>query len=323
MRYKMTLDEILKEIKDAEKIVILTHESPDGDAIGSSLAFKLMLEELGKNADVIIPEYPRLFNFLPESEQVKKESDLKKYDLAISVDCTGVKRLAGKEYFENAKRTIVIDHHGSNSMFGDLNYVNPVSPACCEILAGMFEYFQIDITKKIGTCIMTGIITDTGGFRHSGINPETFEFTAELIRKGVNIPDIYKRTLRTVTKANFLLTKRVMDRMEILEDGKVTFTYITLQDEEEVGAEPGDHEGLVEIGRDIEGVEVSIFIWQREESLYKISLRSGNIVNVSDVCLMFGGGGHPRAAGANVQGNVEQVKEKVLKEVRKALESNK
>lgn len=319
----MTLDEILKEIKDAEKIVILTHESPDGDAIGSSLAFKLMLEELGKNADVIIPEYSRLFDFLPAIDQVKEKSDIKNYDLAISVDCTGVKRLAGKEYFENAKRTIVIDHHGSNSMFGDLNYVNPVSPACCEILAGMFEYFQIDITKKIGTCIMTGIITDTGGFRHSGINPETFEFTAELIRKGVNIPDIYKRTLRTVTKANFLLTKRVMDRMEILEDGKVTFTYITLQDEEEVGAEPGDHEGLVEIGRDIEGVEVSIFIRQKEESLYKISLRSGNIVNVSDVCLMFGGGGHPRAAGANVQGNVEQVKEKVLKEVRKALESEK
>lgn len=315
----MTLDEILKEIKDAEKIVILTHESPDGDAIGSSLAFKLMLEELGKSADVIIPEYSRLFNFLPAIDQVKEKSDIKNYDLAISVDCTGVKRLAGKEYFENAKRTIVIDHHGSNNMFGDLNYVNPVSPACCEILAGMFEYFQIDITKEIGTCIMTGIITDTGGFRHSGINPETFEFTAELIRKGVNIPDIYKRTLRTVTKANFLLTKKVMDRMEILEDGKVTFTYITLQDEEEVGAEPGDHEGLVEIGRDIEGVEVSIFIREKEENLYKISLRSGNMVNVSDVCLMFGGGGHPRAAGANVQGNVEQVKEKVLKEVKKAL----
>lgn len=315
----MTLDEILKEIKDAEKIVILTHESPDGDAIGSSLAFKLMLEELGKSADVIIPEYSRLFNFLPAIDQVKEKSDIKNYDLAISVDCTGVKRLAGKEYFENAKRTIVIDHHGSNNMFGDLNYVNPVSPACCEILAGMFEYFQIDITKEIGTCIMTGIITDTGGFRHSGINPETFEFTAELIRKGVNIPDIYKRTLRTVTKANFLLTKKVMDRMEILEDGKVTFTYITLQDEEEVGAEPGDHEGLVEIGRDIEGVEVSIFIREKEENLYKISLRSGNMVNVSDVCLMFGGGGHLRAAGANVQGNVEQVKEKVLKEVKKAL----
>lgn len=319
----MTLDEILKEIKEAQTIVVLTHESPDGDAIGSSLAVKHMLEKLSKKADVIIPEYPRLFNFLPGAEQVKKESDIKNYDLAISVDCADLKRVAKKEYFEKATKTIVIDHHGSNNMYGDLNYVNPVSPACCEILAGMFEYFQMDITKEIGTCIMTGIITDTGGFRHAGITPETFEFTAELIRKGVNVPEIYKRALRTVTMGNFLLTKKVMDRMEILEDGKVTFTYITLQDEEEVGAEPGDHEGLVEIGRDVEGVEVSIFIRQKEENLYKISLRSGNIVNVSDVCLMFGGGGHPRAAGASVQGNLEQVKERVLKEVRKALNSEK
>ena len=316
----MTLDEILKEIKIANTIVILTHESPDGDAIGSSLALKLVLQELGKEADVIIPEYSRLFNFLPAVDQVKQESEIKKYDLAISVDNADLKRLAKREYFENAKRTVNIDHHGSNNMYGDLNYVNPVSPACCEILAGIFEYFQIDITKEIGNCLMTGIITDTGGFRHIGITPETFEFTAELITKGVNIPDIYKRTLRTKTKANFLLTKKVIDRMEILENGKVTFTYITMADEKEVKAEPGDHEGLVEIGRDLEGVEVSIFIRQnKEEDGYKISLRSGNKVNVSDICLMFGGGGHPRAAGAFILGNVEQVKEKVLKEVRKAL----
>ena len=165
---------------------------------------------------------------------------------------------------------------------------------------------------------MTGIVTDTGGFRHQGINAETFEFTAELIRKGVNIPYIYKRTLRTMTKANFLLAKKVMERMEILENGKVTFTYITSKDEEEANAEPGDHEGLVEIGRDIEGVEVSIFIRQKDnEDYYKASLRSSEYVNVSDVCLMFGGGGHPRAAGALIQGNVKEVKEKLLKEIRK------
>lgn len=320
----MTLDEILEEIKLAETIVILTHESPDGDAVGSSLGVKLMLEKLGKKADVIIPEYSRLFNFLPEVETIKKESEIKNYDLAISLDCADLKRLAKKEYFESAKKTIVIDHHGSNNMYGDLNYVNPVSPACCEILAGICEYFEMDITKQIGTCLMTGIITDTGGFRHEGVNPETFEFAAELIRKGVNIPDIYKRTLRTKTKANFLLTQKIMDRLEILEDGKVTFTYITSEDEKEVNAEPGDHEGLVEIGRDIEGVEVSIFIRQREdEDAYKISLCSGDSVNVSDVCLMFGGGGHPRAAGASIQGNVEEVKEKILKEVRKALKTKK
>ena len=316
----MTLDEILKQIQKAEKIVILTHESPDGDAVGSSLAMKLIIEKLEKTADVIIPEYSRLFNFLPSAEAIMTDSEIKNYDLAISVDCATLKRMAKKEYFENAKSTIVIDHHGSNTMYGDLNYVNPASPACCEVLAGMLKYYEIDITKDIGTCLMTGIITDTGGFRHVGITPETFEFTADLIRLGVDVPDIYKRTLNTKTRANFELSKKVMERMEILEDGKVTFTYMNKKDEEEVGAEPGDHEGLVEIGRDIEGIEVSIFIRQKEnEDAYKISMRSGNKVNVSDICFLFGGGGHPRAAGALIQGNVEQVKEKLMKEVRKAL----
>lgn len=315
----MTLDEILKEIENAETIVISAHESPDGDAIGSLLAMKLILEQMGKKPDVIIPEYSRLFKFLPKIDEVKKSSDIECYDLAISLDCANLARLVGREYFEKAKKTIVIDHHGSNNMYGDLNYVNPVSPACCEIIAGMMEYYQMNITKDIGTCIMTGIITDTGGFRHSTITADTFDFTAELIRKGVNVPYIYKKALRTQTKANFLLCKKAMERMEILEDGKVTFTYIDLKDEEEVGAEPGDHEGLVELGRDLEGVEVSIFVREKEDNIYKISLRAGNYVNVSDVCLIFGGGGHPRAAGATIQGTLEQVKEKVLKEIKKVL----
>lgn len=315
----MTLDEILKEINNAETIVISAHESPDGDAVGSCMAMKLILEQMGKKPDVIIPEYSRLFNFLPKIDEVKKKSDVECYDLAISLDCANLARLVGREYFEKAKKTIVIDHHGSNNMYGDLNYVNPASPACCEVLAGMMEYYQMNITKDIGTCIMTGIITDTGGFRHSTITADTFDFTAELIRKGVNVPDIYKKTLRTQTKANFLLSQIVMERMEILEDGKVTFTYIDLKDEEKVNAEPGDHEGLVELGRDLEGVEVAIFVREKEENTYRISLRSGNSVNVSDICLVFGGGGHPRAAGATVQGTLEEVKEKLLKEVRKAL----
>lgn len=315
----MTLDEILIEIKNAETIVVSAHESPDGDAIGSCIAMKLILEQMGKNPDVILPEYSRLFNFLPEINEVKKESDIESYDLAISLDCANLSRLVGREYFEKAKKTIVIDHHGSNNMYGDLNYVNPASPACCEILAVMLEYYQMDITKDIGTCIMTGIITDTGGFRHPTVTAETFDFTAELIRKGVNVPEIYKKTLRTQTKANFLLSQKVMKRMEVLEEGKVTFTYINLKDEEEVNAEPGDHEGLVELGRDLEGVEVSVFVREKEENTYKISLRSGNDVNVSDICMVFGGGGHPRAAGATILGTLDQVKEKILNEVKKAL----
>lgn len=317
----MTLDNIIEKIKQAEKIVILTHETPDGDAIGSTLAMKMALKQLGKEADVIIREYPRVFDFLPGRNDIKSDTDIEKYDLAISLDCADFKRLVGNEYFEKAKQTIVIDHHGTNKMYGDFNFVNPVAPACCQILIGMFEYFDIKIDKELGTCILTGIITDTGGFRYSGVTPETFEFTADLLAKGVNVSDIYKRVLETKTKPNFELMKRTIDRIEFLENGKVTFTYITNQDLKEVNAGIGDHEGLVEIGRDIEGVEVSIFIRQKEndEGSYKVSMRSNEYVNVSDVCFRFGGGGHEKAAGALIQGDIEQVKQKILNEVRKVL----
>ena len=211
----MTLDNILEEIKKANSIVILTHESPDGDAIGSALGMHMALKSIGKNSDVILTEFPRTFNFLPGAKDVKQESDIKNYDLAITVDCADLKRVMANEYFENAKKTIVIDHHGSNTMYGDINFVNPVSPACCEILAGMFEYFDINIDTEIGTCILTGIITDTGGFKYSSVTPETFEFTADLLRKGINVSEIYERVLETKTKANFELLKRSMDRLEL------------------------------------------------------------------------------------------------------------
>ena len=317
----MTLDDILVEINHAEKIVIMAHETPDGDAIGSMLSMNLALKKLGKEADVIVREFPRTFAFLPGAKEVKSNSDIEQYDLAVSLDCADLKRLVGKEYFESAKKTIVIDHHGTNMMYGDLNFVNPASPACCEILAGMFEYFDIEIDSEIGSCILTGIITDTGGFKYSSVTPETFEFTAELLRKGVNVSDIYQRVLETRRKSNFELLRRAMNRLELLEDGKIAFTYINKKDEEEVNAEAGDHEGIVENGRSIEGVKVSVFIREKEENLYKVSMRTGNgsNINVSDICYIFGGGGHPRAAGAVVPGTVEQVKEKLVKEIKKVI----
>ncbi len=161
----MTLDNILEEIKKAKSIVILTHENPDGDAVGSTLAMYEALKQLGKeNVDVIIPEYPRTYKFLPNVDIVKKE-ETKNYDLAIALDCATIKMLNGwSNYFEDAKVKIVIDHHGTNTMYGDLNYVNPDSPACTQILLTMFEYFGVEITSDIGKCILTGIITDTGRF---------------------------------------------------------------------------------------------------------------------------------------------------------------
>ena len=317
----MTLDLIKEEIEKAEKIVLLTHETPDGDAVGSVLAMHNAIKSIGKNPDSIIPEYSSCFNFLPGADELKKETDVEKYDLAIALDCADSKILKGYDkYFEKAKKKIVIDHHGSNKMYGDMNFVNPAAPACCEILVGMFDYFGVNITKNIGTCIITGIITDTGGFNYN-VTPETFDFAAMLLRKGIKISEVYQKALKTKTRASFELNKIANERLEFLENGKIAFTYLTLDDEEKVGANTGDHEGIVENGRDIDGVEVSIFLHERKNKPngFKISLRSKDYVNVSDVCLMFGGVGHPRAAGAFSLGTTEQIKEKLLVEIRKQL----
>ena len=314
-----TLDNILEEINNAESIVILTHENPDGDAIGTGLALYNALKEYGKNPDIIIPEYPRTFSFLPGADEIKKSSDIEKYDLAISVDCATIKMLNGfANYFENAKVKVSIDHHSTNTMFGDLNYVSPDAPACAQILLVVLNYFKIEITKDIGTCILTGIITDTGGFKYSSVTAETFEFVAWLLNKGINVSKIYRKVLQVKTKANFELTRMAMERLEFLEDGKVAFTYITKEDEEKVNAESGDHEGIVEVGRDIESVEVSIFLRETDKGC-KVSMRSNEYVNVSDVCILLGGGGHVRAAGATIQCTVEQAKEKVLRQVKAVL----
>lgn len=315
----MTLDYIIEEIKNARDIVILTHENPDGDAIGSSLAMYNSLKQIGKGVDLIIPEFPKTFEFLPGSNEVKQDVKDSNYDLALALDCGDIKRLNPfVDCFENANVRISIDHHSANTMFADYNFVNPAAPACAQILITILPELGVEIDKNIGTCLLTGIITDTGGFRYSGVTSETFEFAAELLNKGVNVSDTYKRVLQTLTKSSFELRRRAINRIEFFEDGKISFTYITKKDDEEVDSSGNDHEGIVEIGRDIEGVEISIFLREIDDG-YKISLRSNNYVNVSDICLMFGGGGHERAAGGSINLPFEQAKEKVIEECKKHL----
>lgn len=276
----------------------------------------MALKQMGKEPDLIIPELPRVYNFMPCANEIKKEGSKENYDLAIAVDAATIKMLNGwSSYFETAKAKVVIDHHSTNTMYGDINFVNPDAPACAQILINIIDYFGVEINKEIGTCILTGIITDTGGFQYQTTTPETFEFAAELLKKGVNVSDIYKRVMNTKSRANFELRKRAIDRMEFLEDGKIAITYITKQDDKDVNAETGDYEGIVEEGRSIEGVEVSIWIRETAKG-FRVSLRSNSYVNVSDVCMMFGGGGHFHAAGCTIAQSLEQVKEKIVNQVK-------
>ena len=315
-----TLDEVLNEINKAKNIVILTHENPDGDAIGSSLALYKQLKIMNKDVELILPKYSRNFESLPGIKEASLEKGTRQqYDLAISLDSATIKLLSDwADYFDEAKERVVIDHHSTNTMFGDLNYVEISSPACAQTLYEIFKYYNWDVNAEIGTCLMTGIITDTGGFQYSGISSETFKIASELIKKGVNISKIYKQMLETRSRASFELKRIALNRMEFLEDGKIAFTYITKRDEKKTKAEFGDYEGIVNEGKNIEGVEVSVFLHELDDG-FKASLRSNNYVNVSDVCLMFGGGGHVRAAGATMHGTPKKIRDKIIAEVKRQL----
>lgn len=317
----MTLDDINVEIKKAENVVIMAHEAPDGDAIGSSLAMCLALRNMGKNATILMREFPENFSFLPGTKYIKEDSELEKYDLAIVLDCPNIKRVVADfiPYFESADAKVEIDHHNKNDMFADYNVVNHVSPATCQILVSSFEYMGIEITKEIGECLLTGIITDTNGFRNSNITTESFEFASWALDMGIDLPKVYKQSMLTMTRTKFEAQKLAMQRMEFLEDGKITFTYMTREDDLNLGVKAGEHDGIVEIGKAIEGVEVSIFLYEKKDKGFKASLRSNEYVNVSEVCLTFGGGGHIKAAGATLYMPFEEAKHAIIAEVKKYL----
>ena len=316
----MTLDEILKTMKESNSFIILAHDNPDGDAIGSALAVATVLKELGKsNIDVVTKEYPANFKGLPNSNMIKSEGQDINYDMAIVVDCPNINRVHEDyiHYIEDSVTVAQFDHHLNNAMFGDYNVVNSAAPACAQILVSSLQYLNIEISKDVATCLIAGIITDTGGFRFNSVTAETFEFAAWALTRGINISKIYKDVMMTKTKAQFEAEKLAVDRIEFFHDGKITFTYFTKADEEKLNIQSGELDGIVDIGRNVEGVEVAIFVREKNNG-FKASFRS-NSIDIAEICMLFGGGGHKLAAGCTIDAPLEEVKKVLIEETKKHL----
>lgn len=319
MNSEIELDNIIEKINQAKQIGIFTHISPDGDAIGSSLAFYLGLTQLKKNVEIITDEFSKCFNFLPEVEKIKKEGT-QNYDLAIALDCATKGRLYDpNSCFDKSIFTIAIDHHASNTYFAKLNYVEGNSPATCKTLIKVFKRLGITITREIGECLIAGIITDSGGFRYNTVDDETFEFAATMLDTGVNISNIYYRTFDVKSRSQFLLSSLATSRIKFYANDRIALTYITKKDMKKAKAQTGDHEGIVDVGRNIEGVEVSIFLREVEENFYRVSLRSNDYIDVSEIANLFGGGGHTKAAGCDIHDSLEIAIKKMVKETSKKL----
>lgn len=313
------LDNIKESIANSNSILILTHENPDGDAVGSSLGFMHALKKLDKEVTVLIPTINSMYSFLPGFDQIKKEiDDYRKYDLCIALDSSDLERLhVCRPYFEAIENTIVIDHHITNQNYADVNYVNAIASSTCQNLIIVLAFLGISISKEIAECLYTGILTDTGGFRYN-TQSETFEFAGMLAETGIDISKIYRLLFDTTTEKRTRLLSRALNRLELLENGKIAFTYITMTDVEELKNEDGDQEGIVNFGRNIEGVEVSIFV-REKGGKYKVSLRANEYVDVSQISAKFAGGGHLRAAGFEISMSLDQLKQTIVEEIKKQL----
>lgn len=298
------LNNIFDEIKKANAIVILTHQYPDGDAISSCLALKLWI---GKKADVVIPSFPESFSFLPYSEIIKKESR-EEYDLAIALDCANAKRLVGyDEYFRKAKQTVVIDHHITNERFANYNFVDAKAPACTQILASIFD--EEKITKDIATCLLAGIISDTSGLLERNITSDTFSLVAVLASKGADYKAIHASLMQNCTREQFRLKQLVISRV-VLKDN-IAMSYLTETDI--LGSDTIDHKYLLKEYQYIDGIDVIILFIEYSNGI-KVSLRSEK-VDVLQICKKFNGGGHKNSAGCIIQDTLENVKNKILKEL--------
>lgn len=304
-------------IKDSKSILLLTHESPDGDAIGSVLAFYHYLTSINKTVDMVILDIPKVFNFLPSIDRVVDTTN-KEYDLGIVVDCASRERIGQKEdIFSRCKKTIAIDHHISNTKYADLSYVEGDTSSCCQIIYYLFKEWNVNISKEIGESLIAGVLTDTNGFGNNDVDSETYKLAYELKRDGIDIHNGYKKLLWMKSMSQYNLMKIGMDRLEFLEDGKIAFTYILEEDFDKVGAILGEHEGIVDIGRNIDGVEVSIFL--RENNGWTISLRSTGNIDVGEIAINLGGGGHRMASGGKLFGTFDEVKETVINETKKVM----
>lgn len=318
----MILNKILSAIKEARNVAILPHISVDGDGYGSSLALAIALKKLNKDATVYLEEdIPSVYSFLPGKDMVKMYDGVQvKHDIVVALDSGDMERLGARvDIFKDAKTTVNIDHHPTNTEFAALNYVDTVSSAVGEIVYQMIKSLGLSINADMASCLYVAITTDTGGFRYSNTTAITHQIAGDLINSGINIAEISQKVFDSVPLRKVKLMGAAINAMELFEDGKTAFIILTDEIMKGTGAKEEDCDGIVNIARSIETVEVAVMMRQRDNGDIKINLRSKSYVDVSAIASARGGGGHKRAAGCTVKGDIQEVKQHLLKDIKGVL----
>ncbi len=320
----MIMNDIVTVLKSSNTICIMPHVYADGDAIGSSLALGLALMKLNKAVTVLTEEQiPLTYDFLYGRQLIEVynvNSEEKKFDAVMTVDTGDLDRVGKRaDILKKGKTTVNIDHHQTNTMFACYNYVETNAAAVGEVIYQLIKLLGVEIDAEMSTCLYVALATDTGGFKYSNTTSITHQIAADLINNGVNISEISQRIFDTMSKEKVKLTGLAINSLEVLEGGKIAFITLTDDMMKSSGAKEDDCDGIVNIGRNIDGIEVSVLFRQREDGCLKVNFRSKSFVDVSLIANIYSGGGHKRAAGCVIAGDLDEVKKRVLDEIKRVL----
>ncbi len=312
------LDDILE---GKRTIGIAGHVRPDGDCIGSSLAVYNYIRTYYPKVDVrlYLEPIPNIFRFLTRAEEIKNEYlDEINFELFICLDCGDTGRLgSAAKYFEGAEHTFCIDHHVSNQAFAEENYIFPEASSTCELVFELLDEGRI--TKEIAECLYTGIVHDTGIFQYSCTSSKTMRIAGILMDKGIDYSQIVDETFNAKTyNQNRVMGQALLDAKLYL-DGRVIVSAITQKQMAEFEVLPKHLDGIVSQLRVTKDVEVAVFLYENEDQTYKASFRVNGDFDAASLAMHFGGGGHVKAAGCTVEGDLTEITEKILTEIKKRL----
>jgi phosphoesterase RecJ-like protein len=312
--------ELVNAIEQHDSFLLLSHIDPDGDAIGSLMALLFLLRRRGKKAVASNQDgVPKIYRFLKGSDQIVTTIPRStNFDAAIFLECPTMERAgaACAPVIERVPLLINIDHHVENSRFGHLNIVDPELCAVAEIVFDLFGAMGEPMDAIIAEALYAAIMTDTGSFKYPNTTPRAHETSAQLLRFGINPYDMYQRIYENLSVPAALIAACAHCTLEI-QNGISCIT-ITRKMLEETGATAEDTHDIVNLGRNISGVEAALLFREAENGI-KVSLRSKTFLKVNEIAVRFGGGGHLKAAGCTIKGSMEQAKEQIFAAVRKAL----
>lgn len=315
------MNELVKIISNSDSIAITSHVDPDGDSIGSILALWSALKQKYKNVEVFIDEMlPGRYSFLPQSKYIKKYEDVKgeKFDLFFALDCGNETRLGhSTEIMKKSKTVVNIDHHISNTGFGDINIIDTNSSSTCEIIYSVIKDIGLTIDRQIATCIYVGIVTDSGNFMYDNVTEKTHLIVAELMKIDIIKQDIIYNLYQKKSINSLKFLGYSLANMDIELEGHLAIFQISSELLEKFNIAGDDVDGLVNYGRDIESVDIAVTIMEKSNNEVKLSFRSKHDdVDVRALAQLFDGGGHKKASGAVLISTLDEAKNQVIEKAK-------